>query len=298
MSSWLAMRFCAGRLQIDWALSYCGNAVLRVCEAQSRACSWLHGSACFGNAKQAEFTKRNGFNIDQTGCEKANVNAATITRQSKSNLALAFVSLGRERKRDITIFYAFCRMVDDIADATELSVMDKRVRLANWRHMLRTGAQDEPLLARDVRQLMHKYSLSPNMLEEIIAGVEMDLSIARYPTFKELRIYCYRVASAVGLVSIEIFGYRNPRCKQYAIELGLALQMTNIIRDVGKDVQNGHIYLPQEDLARFHYSETELIQRHYNEHFVQLMEFQARRARQCFDNAAAVLPAEDRKEMG
>jgi 15-cis-phytoene synthase len=225
------------------------------------------------------------------------VNAATITRQSKSNLALAFVSLGRERKRDITVFYAFCRVIDDIADSSELTVVEKRVRLAKWRQMLHGPTPDEPLLARDVRQLIAKYSLPLNMLEEIIAGVEMDLSALRYPNFEELRVYCYRVASAVGLVSIEIFGYRNPRCKQYAIELGLALQMTNIIRDVGKDLQNGRIYLPQEDLARFHYPETELIQRQYNERFVQLMEFQARRARQFFANAAAALPAEDRKAM-
>src|SRR5438094_3803229 len=92
---------------------------------------------------------------------KTHVNAATITRQSKSNLALAFVSLGRERKRDITIFYAFCRVVDDIADSAQLSVIEKRVRLANWRQMLRSSAPDEPLLARDVRQLIHKYSLPP-----------------------------------------------------------------------------------------------------------------------------------------
>jgi 15-cis-phytoene synthase len=225
------------------------------------------------------------------------VNAATITRQSKSNLALAFVSLGRERKRDITIFYAFCRVIDDIADSSELSAVEKRMRLAKWRQMLHATAQNEPLLARDVRELIAKYSLPIGMLEEIIAGVEMDLSTLRYLTFEELRVYCYRVASAVGLVSIEIFGYRNQRCKQYAIELGLALQMTNIIRDVGKDIQNGRIYLPQEDLARFHYSETELIQRHYNERFVQLMEFQVRRARQFFANAAAALPAEDRRAM-
>jgi 15-cis-phytoene synthase len=225
------------------------------------------------------------------------VNAATITRQSKSNLALAFISLGRDRKRDITVFYAFCRVIDDIADSSELSAVEKRVRLAKWRQMLHATAPDEPLLALDVRQLIAKYSLPIDMLEEIIAGVEMDLSTLRYPTFDELRIYCYRVASAVGLVSIEIFGYHNPRCKQYAIELGLALQMTNIIRDVGKDLQNGRIYLPQEDLARFHYSETELTQRQYNERFVQLMEFQTRRARQFFANASAALPTEDRKAM-
>src|SRR5262249_49107974 len=228
---------------------------------------------------------------------RANVNAATITRQSKSNLALAFISLGRERKRDITVFYAFCRVIDDIADSAKLSAVEKRVRLARWRQMLHAVIQGEPLLARDVRQLIAKYSLRHDMLEEIIAGVEMDLSTLRYPTFDALRVYCYRVASAVGLVSIEIFGYHNSRCKQYAIELGLALQMTNIIRDVGKDLQNGRIYLPQEDLGRFHYPETELIQRQYNERFVQLMEFQARRARQFFANAAAALPGEDRKAM-
>ena len=225
------------------------------------------------------------------------MNAATITRQSKSNLALAFVSLGRERKRDITIFYAFCRVVDDIADSTDLTSIEKRERLANWRRMLRTDVPDEPLLARDVRQLMDKYSLPPDMLEEIIAGVEMDLSIARYPNFEELRVYCYRVASAVGLVSIEIFGYRNPRCREYAINLGLALQMTNIVRDVWKDFQAGRIYLPQKDLARFHYSEAELANRQYNEQFIQLMRFEASRAREFFGRAAAELPPEDRRAM-
>src|SRR2546428_3089839 len=228
---------------------------------------------------------------------KTHVNAATITRQSKSNLALAFISLGRERKRDMTIFYAFCRVIDDIADSSELGVAEKQERLAAWREMLRAAAQDEPALARDVRGLMNKYSLPPEMLEEIIAGVEMDLSISRYATFEELRVYCYRVASAVGLVSIEIFGYRNPRCKEYALELGLALQMTNIIRDVGKDLRYGRIYLPQEDLARFKYSEGELQDRQYNERFVRLMEFEARRAREFFSLAAAALPSEDRRAM-
>jgi phytoene synthase len=228
---------------------------------------------------------------------KTNVNAVTITRQSKSNLALAFISLGRERKRAITIFYAFCRVVDDIADSADLSIADKRSRLEQWRQMLRGAVPDEPSLARDVRQLMQQYSLRPEMLEEIIAGVEMDLSIMRYSTFEELRVYCYRVASAVGLVSIEIFGYRNPRCREYAVELGFALQMTNIIRDVAKDFQTGRIYLPQEDLARFQYSEAELQKRQHNAHFLQLMQFEATRARQFFTRAAAALPPEDRRSM-
>jgi phytoene synthase len=225
------------------------------------------------------------------------VNAATITRQSKSNLALAFISLGRERKRDITVFYAFCRVIDDIADSAGLMLAEKQARLASWRQMLQSAAPDEPPLARDVRGLIEKYSLPLSMFEEIIAGVEMDLSIRRYATFEELRVYCYRVASAVGLVSIEIFGYCNPGCRQYAIELGLALQMTNIIRDVGKDLQDGRIYLPQEDLARFNYSATELKDRQYNECFLRLMQFEAARARGFFSAAAAALPPQDRRAM-
>jgi 15-cis-phytoene synthase len=225
------------------------------------------------------------------------VNAAKITRASKSNLALAFVSLGRERRHDITIFYAFCRVIDDIADSTELTVEEKARDLTAWRRWLREGTPDEPTLARNVRDLIAKYSLTPAMLEEIIEGVAMDLGNVRYDTFEDLRLYCYRVASAVGLVSIEIFGYRNPACRQYAIRLGLALQMTNIIRDVGKDLSNGRIYLPQQDLARFDYPEENLRLRKYNEPFLRLMEFEAARAEELFGHAADLLPREDRRSM-
>jgi phytoene synthase len=225
------------------------------------------------------------------------VNAAKITRQSKSNLALAFISLGRERRRDITTFYAFCRVIDDIADDVDLGVDEKKRRLDLWRASLRTSVPSESSLAPDIRSLIKKYSLQPEMLEEIIAGVEMDLSTVRYATFEELRVYCYRVASAVGLVSIEIFGYRNPVCKEYAVQLGYALQVTNIIRDVGKDLSQGRIYLPQQDLVRFNYTEAELQDRQYNERFVQLMEFEANRAEEFFSNAAKLLPSEDRKSM-
>jgi len=225
------------------------------------------------------------------------VNAVKITRASKSNLALAFISLSRERRRDITSFYAFCRVIDDVADDADLSVEEKRRRLSEWQHWLRWPAPNESPVAAEVRGLMQKYAINPEMLEEIIAGVEMDLSIKRYQTFEDLRVYCYRVASAVGLVSIEIFSYRNPACKEYAIQLGLALQMTNIIRDVCKDLRVDRIYLPQEDLARFNYSEKELRDRQYNDRFVQLMQFEAARAREFFGKAAAVLPEEDRKSM-
>jgi phytoene synthase len=225
------------------------------------------------------------------------MNAAKITRESKSNLALAFVALSRERRDDITIFYAFCRVIDDIADSTELTPDEKARDLTAWRRWLRESESAEPALARDLRGVMAKYSLAPAMLEEIIEGVEMDLRNVRYDTFEELRVYCYRVASAVGLVSIEIFGYRNPMCREYAIQLGLALQMTNIIRDVGKDLDNGRVYLPQQDLARFGYPEEDLRLRKYNEPFHRLMEFEAARAEEFFAQAAGLLPREDRRSM-
>ncbi len=178
------------------------------------------------------------------------MNAAKITRDSKSNLALAFVALGRERRNDITVFYAFCRVIDDIADSPDGSPEQKADDLRAWRKWIREISPDEPELAGDVRGLYSKHAITPEMLDEIIDGVEMDLRGVRYATFEDLRLYCYRVASAVGLVSIEIFGYRNPVCRDYAIQLGLALQVTNIIRDVGKDLGNDRIYLPQEDLKR------------------------------------------------
>jgi phytoene synthase len=225
------------------------------------------------------------------------VNAAKITRDSKSNLALAFVALGRERRDDITIFYAFCRVIDDIADSSEATAEQKAGELRAWRKWIRESTPGEPELARDLRGLYAKYAITPAMLDEIIDGVEMDLGQVRYETFEDLRLYCYRVASAVGLVSIEIFGYRNPACRDYAIELGLALQTTNIIRDVDKDLNTGRIYLPQEDLARFGYSEGDLRARQYNDAFVDLMEFQARRAEEFFARAATLLPREDRRSM-
>jgi len=223
--------------------------------------------------------------------------AEEITRASQSNLAFAFVSLGKARRRDITIFYAFCRLIDDIADSTELAAGEKARRLTLWREALHRPVAQEPPLAPEVRGLINKYAITPAMLEEIMDGVEMDLTISRYETFAVLRKYCYRVASAVGLVSIEIFGYQNPACREYAIELGLALQMTNILRDVAKDFANGRIYLPREDMTRFHYSEEDLAARLQDDRYLGLMQFEAHRAHEYFRRAAELLPREDRRSM-
>ena len=224
--------------------------------------------------------------------------AQNITRRSGSNLAFAFFSLPREKRRDISTFYAFCRNVDDIADDPGLPVEERRARLDGWRSWIRRSSEGEPEFADEVRQLIRKYSLKVLHFEDILSGVEMDLQRVRFTTFAELSEYCYRVASAVGLISIEIFGYKNLRCRDYAFYLGLALQLTNIIRDVGSDVANGgRIYLPLDEMARFNYSEEELIQRKYDERFVGLMEFQAERAHAYFQKAIETLPAEDHRSM-
>jgi phytoene synthase len=144
---------------------------------------------------------------------------------------------------------------------------------------------------------MSEYPIAPEMLEEIITGVEMDVDVRRYATFEELRVYCYRVASAVGLVSIEIFGYKNPQCRDYAVQLGQALQMTNIIRDVAVDLAADRIYLPTEDLARFKYTEADLEQQTYDSRFIELMKFETMRADGFFAEAARLLPVEDRRSM-
>jgi len=224
--------------------------------------------------------------------------AAAITKASKSNLALAFVALPPERRQDITTFYAFCRLVDDIADDPELPVAEKRRRISLWRESLADSFAGEPGLAPGIRELIRKYMIQPSHFGEILDGVEMDLEPRRYETFEELHTYCYRVASAVGLVSIEIFGYRNVACKQYAIELGIALQLTNILRDIREDWDNGgRIYLPMEDLTRFQYSPIDLAAGVNDDRFLRLMNFEADRATSFYQKAVNVLPPEDRRSM-
>ena len=228
---------------------------------------------------------------------KTSDGAAEITRASKSNLAFAFIAMSGARRRDITTFYAFCRLIDDIADDNQRDAETKRRELALWRHSLCAETAGEPALAKPVRDLMARYPITPAMLEEIITGVEMDVDIRRYATWDELRVYCHRVAGAVGLVSIEIFGYRNLQSRDYAIALGLALQMTNIIRDIAKDVRADRIYLPGEDLTRFEYTEEDLRNGVTDKRFIQLMNFEAGRAEKFFAESTRLLPREDHRSM-
>lgn len=224
--------------------------------------------------------------------------AEEITKKSQSNLAFAFVSLPKGKRRDITTFYAFCRQIDDAADDPNVPLTERKRWLEGWRGWLQQEEMGEPGFAAELRRVIRRYHIDLQLFEEILLGVESDLEPVNYPNFEALHRYCYRVASAVGLVSIEIFGYQNPLCKEYAHILGVALQLTNIIRDVGRDLQNGgRIYLPAAEIRMFGYSEERLRQRIYDPNFIRLMEFQAERAHSFFSQARRLLPPEDRHSM-
>jgi phytoene synthase len=224
--------------------------------------------------------------------------AVAITRASKSNLALAFIALPRERREDMSVFYAWCRTVDDIADDLGAAESERRTALDVWKRAVIEPVPDEPPLAAPVRALIAKHALPVGDFHEIITGMEMDLDRTTYQTWDALRLYCHRVASVVGLVSMRIFGAREPATRQYALDLGLALQLTNILRDVGEDYANGgRVYLPSEEMARFGCTEADLAARRHTEAFRALMGFQAQRATEFYRATERELPPADRKAM-
>lgn len=224
----------------------------------------------------------------------------TITRKSASNLALAFVLLPKAKRDGMSALYAFCREIDDVADDESLPVQERRRRLAAWREdIARACAQDKPVfrVTQDLQPVIAEHRLPYEHFEELIRGVEMDLHIKRYESFAELEQYCYRVASVVGLLSIEIFGYQNPACRDYAHYLGKALQLTNILRDVRSDAQRGRIYLPLTELARHQVSEQEILRSEYSARFREVAGGVADQARKFYQLARQTLPPEDRRSM-
>ncbi|MCU0783820.1 MAG: presqualene diphosphate synthase HpnD [Verrucomicrobia bacterium] len=224
-----------------------------------------------------------------------------ITRKSASNLALAFVLLPKPKRDAMSALYAFCREVDDVADDESAPVEQRRAQLAAWREDVRRactmGQSPEFAVNRELQPVIQQFRLPFELFDELIKGVEMDLDIKRYENYEPLELYCYRVASVVGLLSIEIFGYKNPACLDYAIYLGKALQLTNILRDVRTDAERGRIYLPQSELARFKVLPDDILRHEYSERFAQLAAGVASRARNFYRLACETLPAEDRRAM-
>ena len=223
-----------------------------------------------------------------------------ITRKSASNLALAFVLLPKAKRDGMSALYAFCREVDDVADAESRPVLERREQLAAWRADVRRACGTEPPqfpVNRELQTVIHRYHLAFEHFDALLQGVEMDLDIKRYENYEQLDLYCYRVASVVGLLSIEVFGYQDPACRDYAVCLGKALQLTNILRDVRSDTQRGRIYLPLSELARFKVTPEEILRLEYSPRFFELANSVAQRARHFYRLARETLPAADRRSM-
>jgi len=218
-----------------------------------------------------------------------------LTRKKAKNFYLAFLFLPWQKRRSMYAVYAFCRYADDLVD--DPHIRNRKEMLDQWRHDLETCYSGQPknhpiliALADTVRQ----FKIPKRYFLELIDGMEMDLSVKRYRTFEELYEYAYKAASVVGLISIEIFGYRNKRARDYARNLGIALQLTNIIRDVKEDAERDRIYLPLEDLERFGLAEEDLLKGNYVASFIRLMEYQAARALYYYQEASRLIPPEDR----
>src|SRR5215469_5814431 len=223
-----------------------------------------------------------------------------ITKKSASNLTWGFLLLPKPRRDAMSVLYAFCREVDDAADDELAPVEARRERLAAWRADVRRAYENgnpEFAVNRELQPVIQQFHLPFALFDELIQGCEMDLQINRYENYEQLELYCYRVASVVGLLSIEIFGHQNAACRDYAIYLGKALQLTNILRDVRTDAARGRIYLPQSELARFNVSEKEILGSEYSDRFRDLAESVAARARHFYQLARQTLPPEDRRSM-
>ncbi|HEX6265702.1 MAG TPA: presqualene diphosphate synthase HpnD [Burkholderiales bacterium] len=215
---------------------------------------------------------------------------------SGSSFYYAFLFLPPERRRAITALYAFCREVDDAVDeASELQLA--AAKLAWWRSevaSLHAGNPQHPV-TRALDPFKEKFSITAERLNEIIDGMEMDLTQTRYLDWPGLERYCHLVAGVVGVLAAGIFGYRNPRTLEYARELGIAFQLTNVIRDVGEDARRNRIYLPMDELKRFNVPASDILQFRETGEFKTLMAFQAARARSQYDKAMRALPPEDRR---
>ncbi len=224
--------------------------------------------------------------------------SAEITRQAKSNLAFALQILPKERRDGMITFYAFCRVVDDLADDPLRPLEAREADLLAWKAGLENGFAGPDALQREVVEMITRYEIPARLLTAIIDGCLMDLRPQRFGTWEDLSQYTYKVACAVGLASLKVFGATDPASERYAIALGHALQLTNILRDVGEDLANGdRIYLPLADFARFQYTEGDLVGRVHDDRFTAMMAYQAERAEGFYREAVEVMPKSDARAL-
>lgn len=223
------------------------------------------------------------------------MDAAAIVRRSRSNLAFALTCLPKQRRHDMYVFYAFCRVVDDLADDEGIPLDQRRAGLARWSDVIHSRAGQLNELEATVAAVQQRHAVPAEEMDEIIAGVSMDLEPRRYAHWEELELYCYRVAGCVGLVSTRLFGCQAPQSRDYALALGNALQITNILRDIHGDWENGRrIYLPQNEMAAAGLTEDDIARGQVTEPFLKLMAQQIARARRYYKEAEAALTDKDR----
>ncbi len=218
-----------------------------------------------------------------------------LDQNRQSNFYFSFLILPKPKREAIETIYAFCRTTDDIVDESG-DEGEKHDRLLTWTDELKRslyGVSSYSLLNK-LATIITRFNIPVEHFYELIKGMEMDLTKKRYETFEELEQYCYRAGSTVGLICAEVFGYNNEQTRQYAKHLGIALQLTNILRDIKADAKRGRIYLPLEDLRAFGYTEEELLQNAYNDRFIALMKFECERTHQYFKKAKAYLAEEDK----
>ena len=217
---------------------------------------------------------------------------------SGSSFYYSFLFLPKTKREAITALYAFCREVDDIADeCTDINIA--RTKLAWWRNEIRQlylGNPQHPV-TQALLPAIHPFQMNEEHFLEIIDGMEMDLTQHRYADFKQLQLYCYRVASVVGLLSVQIFGYTNRNTLKYAHDLGMAFQLTNIVRDVGEDARRGRIYIPLDEIKKAGLTETDVLHGHDSPKMRELLDFQIERAERFYDKALNALPQEDKKSQ-
>lgn len=221
-----------------------------------------------------------------------------LTRESNTNFSYSFYFLPAEKRKALYAIYAYCRCLDDVVDKS-FSRVDASAALLQWTTETINMFQGKPShpITVGLKPYIDRYSIPQKYFFELIKGVEMDLVKNRYNTFDELHKYCYRVASAVGLICAEVFGYKNATTLGYAVDLGIAMQLTNILRDIKGDALKGRIYLPLEDLRKFGYTEEDLFSSSYNQAFAEMMRFESARARGYYKRAEETLPKEDRRSM-
>lgn len=224
--------------------------------------------------------------------------ASEITRKANSNLAFALRILPKDKRDDAVLFYAFCRTIDDVADAPGIPKKQRREKLDTWGYGIENGFPESDSLGSQIQEMMGRRGIPAEWLLEIIEGCRMDLEVQRFQGWDELSAYNWKVAGVVGMVCTRLFGCVHKDSDRYARTLGDALQLTNILRDVGEDLANGgRIYLPVNDLIRFQYSERDLIGKVYDGRFLAVMEYESQRAEHLFNEAERIMPAVDRAAL-